>query len=339
MTTGEDKAAYFALKHQHDIPNHLKTAVGRLVVGSEQHVVRTGISWIGSANHCHIRLPDSGVSSLHAMLEATDKMVFVEDIASTNGTQVGSTLLQDKHLYQLRSGDSVVFGPTKCVYYSNEHDPLTGVQLLVDSQEPVTPAALSKHDPLEHAKKPLKPTAEPTDRLDSIPLAVASKRKPKKQPADAAAAKKKAKEQELLDNDDSDDLFEAVIAKQAAKEVELIVEHPIMTDAPKDDLSKTKPKDDLSKVKTKENVSPKVDLLKAESKKTKPKVVAKATAVKSTAKKPNREEQSRSLANSPINSPRGSQRLEVSSETVKVLFTGLDDDQEQREVYNFHPDC
>jgi hypothetical protein len=64
----------------------------------------------GRASEMDIYLEDTFVSSKHALFEATAAGLQVEDLRSTNGTQVNGTDISDAHV--LRPGDRVEVGDT-----------------------------------------------------------------------------------------------------------------------------------------------------------------------------------------------------------------------------------
>lgn len=65
---------------------------------------------VGRGGGCGIVLDDGFVSQVHARFYRRDGSVFVEDLASRNGTTVNGQPLQGAH--KLRRGDRVQFGQT-----------------------------------------------------------------------------------------------------------------------------------------------------------------------------------------------------------------------------------
>jgi DNA-binding winged helix-turn-helix (wHTH) protein len=92
------------------------TIVGSLVGAGGEHAVAAGATQVGRGEACGIRLLSSGVSRLHARLEAGEQGVTVVDAGSKNGTWVNGapcpvpTLIED--------GDEVVFGTYGTVFHS-----------------------------------------------------------------------------------------------------------------------------------------------------------------------------------------------------------------------------
>ena len=101
-----------------------------------RYPIRTGLNFIGSSKDVDVLLNVPGVSGFHAfigtrfiqrerLLKKCIKEVsedgeehFIEDLSSTNGTQVGPTHYQlcEWKLYQLVHEKQVAFGPVQCVY-------------------------------------------------------------------------------------------------------------------------------------------------------------------------------------------------------------------------------
>jgi len=65
---------------------------------------------LGRSHEADIQLSDTFVSSKHALFEVTDEGLAVEDLGSTNGTQVNREDVEGLHL--LRPGDEVQIGDT-----------------------------------------------------------------------------------------------------------------------------------------------------------------------------------------------------------------------------------
>lgn len=78
--------------------------------GGRTHRLRPGVNVVGRES-ADILLPDKTVSRQHARLEVgEDGTVTVEDLSSTNGTQVSGERLTPHVLRRLNSGDRVRFG-------------------------------------------------------------------------------------------------------------------------------------------------------------------------------------------------------------------------------------
>jgi len=57
----------------------------------------------------------SGVSRLHAAFSYQDGAVYIEDLASTNGTRINGFQLAPNRAYRLRDGDELEFGRARLV--------------------------------------------------------------------------------------------------------------------------------------------------------------------------------------------------------------------------------
>lgn len=56
-----------------------------------------------------------GVSRRHARISHIDQLLFLEDLASTNGTWLNNFTLQSHHLYRLKDGDEIYLGKLRMV--------------------------------------------------------------------------------------------------------------------------------------------------------------------------------------------------------------------------------
>lgn len=72
-------------------------------------VVKDGESYIGRADDCKIRIPSSNVSRKHCKLTLKDKLAFVVDLQSVNGTFVNGEKISKSTV--LREGDILLIGP------------------------------------------------------------------------------------------------------------------------------------------------------------------------------------------------------------------------------------
>ncbi len=73
----------------------------------ETHRLRPGRNRVGSRSSNHVTLADSGISSLHAIVEVDGNTVFLEDLASKNGTFVNGSRIRR---CRIQPGDAVAFG-------------------------------------------------------------------------------------------------------------------------------------------------------------------------------------------------------------------------------------
>jgi pSer/pThr/pTyr-binding forkhead associated (FHA) protein len=55
-------------------------------------------------------IPDSSVSSKHALLEVRSEAVYLTDLGSTNGTSVNKHVIQTNTKIMLHAGDQIAFG-------------------------------------------------------------------------------------------------------------------------------------------------------------------------------------------------------------------------------------
>jgi pSer/pThr/pTyr-binding forkhead associated (FHA) protein len=58
---------------------------------------------------------EKGVSRIHAVFLYQDETVFLEDLASTNGTRINGLKLTPNRRYRLRNGDEIEFGSLRMV--------------------------------------------------------------------------------------------------------------------------------------------------------------------------------------------------------------------------------
>jgi len=72
-------------------------------------VVKDGESYIGRAEDCKIRIPSSNVSRKHCKLTLKDRLAFVVDLQSVNGTYVNGAKISKSTI--LREGDMLLIGP------------------------------------------------------------------------------------------------------------------------------------------------------------------------------------------------------------------------------------
>jgi len=72
-------------------------------------VVKEGESYIGRADDCKIRIPSSNVSRKHCKLTFKDRLAFIVDLQSVNGTYVNGAKISKSTI--LREGDLLLIGP------------------------------------------------------------------------------------------------------------------------------------------------------------------------------------------------------------------------------------
>jgi len=85
--------------------------------GGRSHGLRPGLNMVGRES-ADVLLPDKTVSRQHARLEVSDDgTVTLEDLSSTNGTQVGGDVLVPHMARTLQSGDRVRFGSVALVLH------------------------------------------------------------------------------------------------------------------------------------------------------------------------------------------------------------------------------
>ena len=72
-------------------------------------VVKDGESYIGRAEDCKIRIPSTNVSRKHCKLTLKDRLAFVVDLQSVNGTYVNGEKISKSTI--LREGDQLLVGP------------------------------------------------------------------------------------------------------------------------------------------------------------------------------------------------------------------------------------
>lgn len=78
--------------------------------GGQSHLLRPGLNLVGRES-ADVLLPDKTVSRQHARLEVSDDgAVILEDLSSTNGTQVGGERLVPHVPRPLQAGDRIRFG-------------------------------------------------------------------------------------------------------------------------------------------------------------------------------------------------------------------------------------
>ncbi|MDZ4765323.1 MAG: FHA domain-containing protein [Chloroflexota bacterium] len=58
---------------------------------------------------------EKGVSRIHAVFLYQDEHIFLEDLASTNGTRINGLKLAPSKRYRLRNGDELEFGSLRMV--------------------------------------------------------------------------------------------------------------------------------------------------------------------------------------------------------------------------------
>ncbi len=91
--------------------------VGTFVGERAEHVVAAGLTLVGRGEPCEVRLPSTGVSRIHARVEADERGVSLTDAGSKNGTWVNGARREAPTI--LRDGDEVVFGTYRTVFRSS----------------------------------------------------------------------------------------------------------------------------------------------------------------------------------------------------------------------------
>ena len=99
--------------------------MARLVVNREDadlvtHELTRDIVTIGSAPLNHIVIDDPAVSAQHAILARVADSYWLEDLHSTNGTQVNGDFVTDA---ELKDGDSIRFGSVIAVFAGAYREP------------------------------------------------------------------------------------------------------------------------------------------------------------------------------------------------------------------------
>ena len=105
------------------------------------HRLRPGLNTVGRES-ADVLLPDKTVSRQHARLEVSDDGgITLEDLSSTNGTQVGGDVLVPHVPRTLQAGNRIRFGSVIVVLHlpAQEQDPAPGVDF--GRAEPERPAA------------------------------------------------------------------------------------------------------------------------------------------------------------------------------------------------------
>jgi len=93
---------------------------GGFLLEGETGVIRVRrTTTVGRSSHSDLRLSDAKISRDHARLRMSPDGVFVEDLSSTNGTEVNGKPLQGATL--LRNGDNVSFGGTPACRFTLRH--------------------------------------------------------------------------------------------------------------------------------------------------------------------------------------------------------------------------
>ena len=72
-------------------------------------VVKEGESYVGRADDCKIRIPSTNVSRKHCKLTLKDRLAFIVDLQSVNGTFVNGAKISKSTI--LREGDILLIGP------------------------------------------------------------------------------------------------------------------------------------------------------------------------------------------------------------------------------------
>src|SRR4051812_46811551 len=71
---------------------------------------------LGRGSDCHLVLPDSRVSRLHASIEAVDHHHLLRDEGSSNGTFLNGLRLTPGSAFSLRDGDVIEVGSQRFAY-------------------------------------------------------------------------------------------------------------------------------------------------------------------------------------------------------------------------------
>jgi pSer/pThr/pTyr-binding forkhead associated (FHA) protein len=149
-----------------------------------QHRLRIGETTVGR-EEADITLPDKTISRLHARLQASaDKEVVVEDLGSTNGTQVNGERLAPHTPRTLVDGDTVRFGSIRLRYRAvdSASAPSDAHEILPLDMPPIVPL-LSPQEPVLGSEpfllgsfldsQPQPPALNPLERLFRAPLGTA----------------------------------------------------------------------------------------------------------------------------------------------------------------------
>jgi pSer/pThr/pTyr-binding forkhead associated (FHA) protein len=84
---------------------------------------------IGRTSECDVILYDPGVSRRHARIYVENGQFFVEDVGSSNGTQVNGELVKKQ---SLKDGDSISLGPVVFAFKPTELEPATAEEQVAD---------------------------------------------------------------------------------------------------------------------------------------------------------------------------------------------------------------
>ena len=91
-------------------------------------VVKEGESYVGRADDCKIRIPSTNVSRKHCKITLKDKIAFIVDLQSVNGTFVNGAKISKSTM--LREGDILLIGPItfRVMVHTSVTKPITPVR-------------------------------------------------------------------------------------------------------------------------------------------------------------------------------------------------------------------
>src|SRR5436305_13767274 len=118
--------------------------MARLVVNREEadlvtHELTRDIFTIGSAPLNHIVIDDPAVSAQHAILARVADSYWLNDLNSTNGTQVNGVSISDA---ELKDGDKIQFGSVVAVFLRDVAN-IDETDVVLTSRSPNPPRASS----------------------------------------------------------------------------------------------------------------------------------------------------------------------------------------------------
>jgi len=76
----------------------------------QQFYLHQGRNLIGRSEQCHIKIEDGSVSRMQALIVVTSRGVLLQDLKTTNGTQVQGEFVNST---EIKNGDVIEFGKTK----------------------------------------------------------------------------------------------------------------------------------------------------------------------------------------------------------------------------------
>ena len=107
-------------------------------VRPDKYPLADDICTIGRSSSCHIVVPQTAISRLHARLTLLDDGIQLEDLGSTNGTTVNGRRVTRE---RLRAGDEIGFNTVRMrVVASGEMEPVR-VEAVRRSSQPAKPSS------------------------------------------------------------------------------------------------------------------------------------------------------------------------------------------------------